>query len=149
MIVHVATVAVDPSGKPVSLAGCDGCNGKGLGQTQVYDPETGEYYSVGYASAIGPQLPSAVSGASAGDIIDGMLKTTEQIMSTRYAVPQLAPGQTIQTATKTGTQLLTQQAPGYPITTGTLQANVSSGTWVLVAAAALGLLGIMFMAKKR
>lgn len=145
MIVRVATVAVDPSGKPVGLAGCDGCGG--LGVTQVYDPETGETYSVGYASAIGPQEAGATDWA--GQLLTPLVEAGTRIATTRYAVPQLAPGQTIQTATKTGTQLLTQQAPGYPITTGTIQANVSSGTWVLIAAAALGLLGIMFMAKKR
>jgi hypothetical protein len=139
MIVRVATVALDPSGKPVGLAGCDGCNGKGLGTTWAFDPETGEEFAV--------ETPGV--GTDWAEVAQPIVKGAMQIATTRYAVPQLAPGQTIQTATKTGTQLLTQQTPGYPITTGTIQANVSSGTWVLVAAAALGLLGIMFMVKKR
>jgi len=124
------------AGKP----GVRGCNGCGLGQG-TYNPETGSW---GDWSAGGGAVPNDGSWYES-PLVTGLVRTGEQIATARYAVPQLTPGQTIQKTA--GGTLLTQQAVGYPIASA-ITAQVSSGTWVLMAAAVIGLVAIMVMRKK-
>ncbi len=137
--------------------GCAECGGscKGLGDC-YYNDSNGQYdicdmssdsgSANGYGNVNVPMsVPNAASGGSS------WLNTVTALTNaavTRLAVPQLNPGQSI-TKLANGTQVLTQQAPGYPLGSSQFGADVnvgSSGNGVLLLVGGLAL--VLMMGKK-
>lgn len=116
--------------------GVTGCGGCGMGQYEV-----GEYIVPGEFG--GAQIPGGAN-TTWGSWLQQMGAGAMTILGQRYAVPQLEPGVVIQ---KPG-EVIMRQAPGYPTPYGGIQAQVSSGGWVLAAAAVIGLVAIWAMAKR-
>lgn len=134
MMVRTATTLTRMGKVPLSAGkpGVRGCNGCGLGQDMVATGPGTEYLWL--------QAPSDGAGVPWWQSILG---TAERTLASRYGVPQIPPGTTIQTPGG----VLTRQTPGYPTPYGGLTAQVSSGGWVLAAAAVIGLVAIMAMRK--
>jgi hypothetical protein len=108
--------------------------------SQLPGPTQGQSFpTIGPVNTTMQAAPNTAAGTSA-------LLSLTNAAATRLAVPQLNPGQTIETLPN-GTQILTQQAAGYPIgsTALGLSTTGSSGMLLLLAA---GVAVVLMMGKK-
>lgn len=122
--------------------GCSGCSGncKGLGEC-YYDDATGQYDIC--TDPVAPTIPGGYGvvqpfdystvyvppASSVGSGTGGFLTAISPLVGaavTRLAVPQLNPGQSV-TKLANGTQVLTQQAAGYPISAASGSIGVDTG----------------------
>lgn len=138
MILPVATTTIRMGRAPAAanqpgINGCGGCGVEGLGEDVSQYTLPGEF-----GGATVPGQPA--TGVSWWERLLGAGTRT---FESRYSTPQIPPGTAIQTAGG----MLTRQAPGFPISYGKVTAEVSSGGWVLMAAAAVGLV-LLMMARK-
>lgn len=135
MMIRTATTFTRMGKVPLSAGkpGVRGCGNCGLGQDMVATGPGTEYLWL--------QAPS--NGGGGVPWWQSILGTAEKTLATRYAVPQIPSGTVIQTPGG----VLTRQAPGYPTPYGGVTAQVSTGGWVLAAAAVIGLVAIMVMRK--
>ncbi len=148
--------------KGLGCAGCGGDCGKGLGDCS-YDDATGQYDICTDSVPVAPTIPGGYGVVQPFDYstvyvppppIAGnatspsILNALTNAAVARLAVPQLNPGQSI-TTLPNGTQVLTQQASGYPLgaSSGQLGLNASgnsSGMLLLLGGLAL----VLVMGKK-
>jgi len=129
--------------------GCAGCGGGcGMGD---YDPST-DYSTLsapdipgGYGSIdpVDVYIPPAPSGSSYAPLTS-VLTSLTNAAATRLAVPQLNPGQSI-TKLANGSEVLTQQAQGYPLgaSTANLGLNASGDSGMLLLLGGLALVFVM------
>lgn len=115
--------------------------------SSFFSPISTPTYTAGGISA--PNSPATQSSASgAADIINSIANAFKSvsgpgsILASRYAVPQLAPGQLIQT-TPYGTTMYQAPAGATSLNLPTSIGGMSSSTLLLVAA---GVVALMFMA---
>ncbi len=127
---------------------CDdsGCYDDGTSPAPVAPVIPGGYGATvpfDYSTVYVPPVPSSPGGNGA---MTSTLTALTNAAVTRLAVPQLNPGESI-TRLANGTQVLTQQASGYPLGAQSGQLGVSSsGNGVLLLVGGLALL--LMMGKK-
>ena len=110
----------------------------------IYDPVTGDTINASSGAIVsgpvlgssgvvymgGPTSGNASTGFNWGSIFAPLSNLAANVLGTRYAVPQLNAGQTIQTGP--GGTLITQQPAGVPATGGLLTGSTGISTTTLV-----------------
>ena len=122
------------------------CNG-GIGDIQDYFDATQVFQEnpTGYnGGPTGIYTPSGnTSGTNFWDVLSGGLRSASGILGARYAVPQLNPGQLIQTGPYGS--VMSQSTNGIPGAASLLGAGGGSSTMLLLGGAAL----LVFMLAKK